>query len=180
MTVPVTGLLVFVEPSKILIKERAGGGEADPPIRVLRDTELLDALFERREFSDEQVARIVAAAVRPSTWSEQGSDGWSLTGSEPTSGANLAREFEALEQEVGPRLELPRGQGRGSAALPAAPTRTVRRPATTKRSRPTTSRPRKKKPVWERLLTEVLFPVLGFLLLWWAIQQIWAAYSASL
>ena len=45
MTVPVTGLLVFVDPSKILIKERAGGGEADPTIRVVRDSEVLDQVY---------------------------------------------------------------------------------------------------------------------------------------
>lgn len=184
MTVPVTGLLVFVEPSKVLIKERAGGGEADPPIRVLRDTELLDAFYVRREFSDEQVQRIVAAAVRPSTWSQQGSDGWSLTGTEVTSGANLAREFEALEQEVGPRLELPRGQVRSAAARPAATARSGRRPASTPRQRSTssrsrTSRSRKKKPVWERLLVEVLFPIASLALTAWILQQVLMNWVAS-
>jgi hypothetical protein len=184
MTVAVTGLLVFVDPSTVIIKEVAGGGEVDPPIRVLRDSELLGALNGRREYSDEQLRRIVDAAVRPTTWSQRGSDGWSLTGAESTSGANLAREFEALEQEVGPRLELPRGQVRSSATRPTALARSGRRPASTSRPRSTSSqsrntRSRRKKPVWERLLTELVFPIASLALTAWILQQVFTSWIAS-
>lgn len=110
LTVPVTGLVVFVDPSKVIIKEPAGGGEGDPRVRVLRDTELLDELFQRREFSDEQVARIVDAAARPETWTDAARPS--------TAGQHISREFEALQQEVGPRLEQPRGQVRAIASRP--------------------------------------------------------------
>ncbi len=185
MTVPVVGLLVFVDPSKILIKERAGGGEADPTIRVVRDSEVLDEFPGRREFSDEQVARIVDAAVRPSTWSPSASDSWSLASPESASGAHLAREFEALEREVGPRLEMPRGQVRTVAPRSSRPARPQSISTSPSRSRSTNSRSpksrsRRKASLLERLLTGVVIPVIGFLIFWWVIQQIWANYTANL
>lgn len=183
MTVAVTGLLVFVDPSTVIIKEAAGGGEVDPPIRVLRDSELLGALDGRREYSDEQLQRIVDAAVRPTTWSSSASDSWSLVGAESPSGAHLAREFEALEQEVGPRLELPRGQVR--SVTPRSPARTQSRPASSPRNRPTNSRSRKsrsrrKASLLERFIGGFVLPILGALLFYWVIQQALANYATSL
>lgn len=107
LTVPVTGVIVFVNPGRMTVKEPPGGGEMDPPIQVVDDQGLLDVLFRRREFSDEQIARIVDAAIRPDTWSDS---------TTPSSlGTHVAREFQALEQEVGPRLSLPRGVARSVA-----------------------------------------------------------------
>ena len=110
IAVPVTGLLVFVDPSKIMIKEPPVGGAADLTIRVVRDSEVLDGFVGRREFSDEQVARVVDAAVRPSTWSSSASNSWSLASVEASS-EHLAREFEALEREIGPRPPRPPNSG---------------------------------------------------------------------
>lgn len=148
LTVPVTGIIVFVDPNRITHKAPAGGGEADPPIKVVRDTELFNALLVRREFSDEQIARIVDAAIRPDTWSDS---------TTPSSlGTHVAREFQALEQEVGPRLSLPRGvarsvapraySGRSYSRASSAPRRQYSRPR----------RPARKKPsLLERLLVAV-------------------------
>jgi hypothetical protein len=151
LTVPVTGLIVFVDPARISHKAPAGGGDADPPIMVLHDGELLGALSQRREFNDEQVATIVAAAVRPETWSD--------AATESSKGSHISREFQALELEVGPRLALPRGQARVSAT-PRHPgyERTRRAPV----RRPTSragSRRRPKRSRLERVLTELALPI---------------------
>ena len=133
--------------------------------------------------SDEQVAKIVDAAVRPSTWSA--SDGLGLTGEVPLSGAHLAREFEALEREVGPRLEMPRGQVRTVSPRPRQPARAQSGAASSPRNRSTNSRSRnsrsrRKASLLERLLSGVVLPIVGALLFYWVIQQVLAAYAASL
>lgn len=167
LTVPVTGIIVFVDPSRITHKAPAGGGEGDPPIKVVRDTELFNALLVRREFSDEQIARIVDAAIRPETWSDS---------TTPSSlGTHVAREFQALEQEVGPRLSLPRGQARPSAAR--AGSRPIRTPATA-RSRQAgppaarSSRRRPKRSRAERLFAELAFPIAGLIGIWVWVQML--------
>ena len=66
LAVEVVGLIVVVG-AALTIRARP---ETDGPIvRVLSDADLLGALHSRRSYSDEQLARIVAAAVRPETWS---------------------------------------------------------------------------------------------------------------
>ena len=64
LTVPLVPMVVLVNPGKRTIRAEAEGG-----VRVLADWELLAELqLARREFSDEQVERIVAAAIQPTTW----------------------------------------------------------------------------------------------------------------
>lgn len=158
LTVAVTGLIVFVEPAGITRKAPPGGGEADPVIEVLDADELVDSLLRRREFSDEQIARIVDAAARPATWSD------AVVAS--SDGAHVAREFEALELEVGPRLAMPRGVTRsdevrgGSRARATSPAR-QRAP----RSRGS-SRRRPKRSLLERLIVGFAMPIAGLVALW--------------
>lgn len=149
LTVPVTGIIVFVDPNRITHKAPAGGGEADPPIKVVRDTELFNALLVRREFSDEQIARIVDAAIRPDTWSDS---------TTPSSlGTHVAREFQALEQEVGPRLSLPRGQARSVEPRAQARRSYSRGSSAPRRQYSTPRRSARKKPsLLERFLVAVL------------------------
>jgi hypothetical protein len=167
LTVPVTGLIVFVDPARISRKEPPGGGPTDPPIEVISQTELRDALLRRREFSDEQVARIVDAAVRPDTWSD-----FPLAES---NGAHLAREFEALEREVGPRLAQPRGQVRAAASVrPAARRGYAQTPRARQGSR---GGRRPKRSIGERLFTDLVLPLGGIALFWIVIQQIIAGMA---
>ena len=64
LTVPVTPVLVFVRPGQRTVRALPEGG-----VRVLADSELLVFLqAQRREFSDEQLRRIVNVATRPITW----------------------------------------------------------------------------------------------------------------
>lgn len=157
LTVPVTGLVVFVDPSNVIIKEPAGGGEADPPVRVLRDTELLDELFQRREFSDEQVARIADAAARPETWTDAARPS--------TAGQHISREFEALQQEVGPRLEQPRGQVRVGATRPYSGRGYSRGSSGPRRQYSGSGRSRRpKRSLLNRLIFDVAVPILALIL----------------
>jgi hypothetical protein len=173
LTVPVIGVIAFVDPARITYKAPAGGGEADPEIRVVRDTELLNVLRTRAEFSEEQVARIVDAAARPETWSENATPS--------TNGARVSREFQALEQEVGPRLSLPRGQVRAAPARAQRPARSyssARSQPSRSRSRSSRSR-RPRQSLGSRLLTDVLLPAVGFILVWIVYQQILEGWLAS-
>ncbi len=63
LVVPVTPLIVFVNPGPRTVRAQPEGG-----VRVVADWELLGALQGRPIFSAEQVDRIVNAAVRPETW----------------------------------------------------------------------------------------------------------------
>lgn len=96
LTVPVTGIIVFIEPGGFTRKAAPGGDVGDPEIKVVSDTRLLNSLRGRPIFSVEQVTRILDAAVRPETWHR--------SPAESTSGASIAREFLALEEALGPRL----------------------------------------------------------------------------
>jgi hypothetical protein len=97
LTVPVVPVLVFVEPGRLT---RTAPSFVDGVgIVVCSDAELLRMLQGRREFSDEQITRIVAAAVRPETWHDE-PEGWS-------DGAHMLREFAALEAAVAPGLGAP-------------------------------------------------------------------------
>jgi len=64
LTVPVTPMVVFVRPGHRTVRALPEGG-----VQVLADSELLVFLqAQRREFSDEQLRRIVNVATRPITW----------------------------------------------------------------------------------------------------------------
>lgn len=99
LTVPVTALIVFVDPAKITHKAPAGAGDYQPPVRVLRHSELRNVELERQAFSPEQIARIVASAVAPATWHDRPVAS--------TAGPHIVREFLALEEALGPRLAAP-------------------------------------------------------------------------
>jgi hypothetical protein len=99
LTVPVTALIVFVNPAKLTRKATAGGGEYEPDIQVISDRELKGSLSGRPVFSSEQISRIVSAAVEPSTWHS--------SPAESAPGSHFAKEFEALEAELGKRLDGP-------------------------------------------------------------------------
>jgi len=168
LTVPAIGVIVFVNPGRMVFKEAPGGGEMDPPIRVATDEQLLDVLLTRREFSDEQLARIVDVASDPATWHQP-----PLPSSK---GEHIAREFAALEDAVGPRLALPRG----SAAIRLAPalrgphgrryaSGTPQAPRTTPRSRRHPKRSRA-----ERLFAELAFPIAGLIGVWVWVQMMTA------
>jgi hypothetical protein len=61
--VPVTPVLVLIEPKNLTIKQRPTG------VEVVADRQLLRSLQRRRSvLTEQQVARITAAAVVPSTW----------------------------------------------------------------------------------------------------------------
>jgi hypothetical protein len=66
LTVPVTPVVVLVEPGKRTVRAALDHG-----VRVLADVELLEFLEGRREFSDEQVQRIAEAAARSTTWRDE-------------------------------------------------------------------------------------------------------------
>lgn len=117
MAVPVRGILCFIEPSRIT-RKAAAGGELDHPMEVLGDRELASAIHRRREISNEQQARITAAALRPDTWHD------SPTAS--TKGDHIAQEFDALHAEIGPFVEL---RWREIAVERSAARKQVRRPA---------------------------------------------------
>ncbi|WP_309620996.1 nuclease-related domain-containing protein [Salinibacterium sp.] len=153
LTVPVTALIVFVNPGPITHKAPAGGDAHEPEVRVLADDDLFRVFMDRPVFSEEQVERIAAAAVLPATWHR--------SPSESTVGDHITREFEALEEAVGPHL------ARAYTAPPKAPAPNARnrdrRPAAS-RSRPAAARrpsSRKRQSAFERLFRSLLLPVMG-------------------
>jgi hypothetical protein len=162
LTIPVTGLIVFVDPGRMTFKAPAGGGELDPEIHVLRQDELVAALSGRREFNDAQVAAIVDAAIRPETWSQ--------VVAPSSTGRHIVREFQALEEAVGPRLSLPRGQAstatRAARPVPQQfPIRTAR-PSRQPSSATSTRRRKPKRSRLEKLYGEVALPVAGLIIVW--------------
>lgn len=161
LTIPVIGLIVFVEPSHITRKAPAGGGDATPVIRVVSDSELLHEFSGRPIFSAEQVARIADAAVRPETWRR--------VPLESTNGHHIAEEFAALEEAVGPRLAppviRPTSQPR---AYPSAPARSTSRPP---RARSNRGRRPKQSP-FERLLFGLMGPAIGLVMFWGVMQYL--------
>jgi hypothetical protein len=154
MTVPVIGLIVFVDPGSMTHKAAAGGGEYSPEIRVISGDQLLGAIRGRALFSTEQVARIAEVAVRPETWHSS-----PVTS---TVGRHITQEFEALKDAVGPRLAQP--VVRAPARVPRA--RAVSRPAS--RQQAPRNR-RRQKSTLERLfagLAGIMGPVVFLVIVW--------------
>jgi hypothetical protein len=153
MTVPVTGLIVFVDAGSMTRKAPAAGGMNTPEIMVLRDVELLATFATRPIFSAEQVGRIVEKAVMPETWHR--------APAVSTVGRHISQEFEALETAVGPRLARP-------VARPSAP-RQPTQPRTYAK-RPTARRPaRPRKPrqsPLEKLILGLIMPAAMFAIAW--------------
>lgn len=162
LTVPVTALIVFVDPEVITHRAPAGGGPDDPEVRVVSDADLLRVFTDRRVFSEEQVARIAATAVIPETWHR--------SPAESTLGHHITREFEALEHAVGPHLARAHVSLRQNH-VPSRPNSTsgTRRPSTRTASRPPASRrarSRKRQSPLERLFTAVALPAAALIGLW--------------
>lgn len=160
-TIPVTGLIVFVDPGRLTHASPAGDRMHDPTVEVLRDSELLAAFATRPIFSAEQVQRIVENAVVPTTWHDAPAPS--------TIGRHISLEFEALEAAVGPRLAQP-------AARPAPVSRPVRQRAPrypvaspARRSAPARRPPRNRKPrqsPLEKLFRGLVVPAAMFAVAW--------------
>lgn len=151
MTVPVTGLIVFVDPGSMTHKASAGGGEGAPEIRVIRESQLLGALQGRAIFSEEQVARVVDVAVRPETWHRSPVPS--------TVGHHITQEFEALEVAVRAVAKAPARAARGSS-----------RPATRQKAAPRTRRRRQSN--LEKLITGLAMPLVGLVIVWTMLNSI--------
>lgn len=151
MTVPVVGLIVFVNSGPMTRKAAAGGGIATPEIKVVRDVELLAEFATRPIFSAEQVERIVEKAVLPETWH--------AAPAASTVGRHISQEFAALEAAVGPRLAQPvlrptaQPRPRASANRPA-------RSTSPQRSRSRSRRPKQSR--LEKLIMGLVMPAVGF------------------
>jgi hypothetical protein len=163
MTVPVTGLIVFVDAGSVTRKAPAGGGTDTPTIEVVRDLELLAAFATRPIFSTEQVERIVDKAVPPMTWHRAPSTS--------TTGKHIALEFEALEAAVGPRLAQP--VARPAVTRTPSQRRTSRTAAS---SRPPAGRPtRKRKPKQtplEKFIGGLIAPAAGIAIMWGVVSYL--------
>lgn len=114
--VPVYPVIAFVAPSKFTRKAPA---EIDGVgIRVTSARDLPVVLRNRREMSDEQIARVINVARNPATWQNQ---------SGPSApGPHLAREFDALSTALGPRLD-PRMRRSAARTAPPAPARSTQK-----------------------------------------------------
>jgi len=104
LTVPVTPVIVLVSPG-----ERTVRAPAERGVAIVADTELLALLGGGPVFSEQQVDRIVAAAVVPATWDAP--EGTELDG------RALALQFNAImarAQQVGSAPDRPSGPRAGS------------------------------------------------------------------
>ncbi|GAA1061835.1 NERD domain-containing protein [Agromyces bracchium] len=137
LTVEVTGIIVLVGARQLTVKQEPDS--SDVRIRVVRDSELLGALQQRRAYSDAQVQRIVAAAVRPQTWSPR-----RLVASDPVA---LLTAFSLLEK----RLE--QSHTTSGSRRPTKPAAAARASRATAPSSRTTSRRRK---LWVELVRTAL------------------------
>lgn len=114
LTVEMTGVIVLVGTRHLAIKQEPDA--SDVTIRVVRDSDLIGVLQLRRAYSEPQLQRIVAAAVRPQTWS-----GRPLIASDPTA---LLTAFASLEQRLSSK-HVPHRSLRPRSA-PLTPARSAR------------------------------------------------------
>lgn len=164
--VAVTGILAFVDPSKIA--SRAPAGEGDVPILVVPHS-ALSRVFQRAPvITSEHVARIVAAASDPKTWHDR-----PVTSS---LGTHVTKEFLALEEVLG-RLDLAERYAPPTvraltelAPTPAASSRPPRKRSTAAysagRSRPPVRRNRsrrRRRSALDRLIWDLIVPVVGLI-----------------
>ncbi|MFC9560398.1 NERD domain-containing protein [Agromyces sp. NPDC056965] len=110
LSVEVVGIIVIVGAS-VTVKAPPHSDSAQ--IGVIPAAALLQTVQVRRAYSDEQLARIVAAAVRPETWS-------SARPKRSADPASLLAEFERIDLRL-------RSQPRSAPTGRAAPRSTVRR-----------------------------------------------------
>ena len=153
LTVPVTALIVFVDPGRITHKAAAGGGPDDPKVHVIRQHDLLNSIRTRAVFSHEQIGTITAAALLPGTWHQPALPS--------TIGDHITREFAALEEAVGPRLA-------GPVARIPVPAKPASRPSRPRNARATSgsrapSRGGSRRSRIELLIAEIALPVAAFI-----------------
>lgn len=145
--VEVVGILAFVDAARIVIK--APLGEDGVEVRAITAHSIVGTVSGRRVYSDDQLARIVAAAGRSTTWSRR------ALSDRP--GTHLLQEFAALEEAVAPHL-APRGVAAramlGGSGRPASGgSHPARRPSsrTASRTRPAGSPQRTPRSLGSRL-----------------------------
>ncbi len=166
LTVPVTGLIVFVDPASITHKAAAGAGEYRPTIEVIASSALCERLDSIREFSDEQIARIVEAAVRPETWVQHPKSS--------SHGAVIDNEFADLEAALGPQFGFPSVSTRPGARTSVREPRVSRKAQSRRGTRPASRARSKKAPRKtgrsrrERLITDLVLSI-GVLSVVWAV-----------
>lgn len=93
LTVETVGVIVLVGAKSLTVKHAPDGGDA--VVRVVRDRDLLSTIQTRRIYSDEQVQRIVLAAILPQTWHRR-----PIEPIEPIDTDHLIRDFDALATGV--------------------------------------------------------------------------------
>jgi hypothetical protein len=161
--VPVTALIVFVEPGSFSITGRVGGTEHDPEVRVMPDSAILRAFAGRPVLDRTEVQRLQAAAVNAETWH---------VAPRSTSSLAIAEEFAALEEAVGPSLARPI-VAPSRAGRPVSSGRVRSRPPRAARS--SSSRRRKSRPGPLEWLLGRLVALGAFVLImlsaWWFLQQ---------
>ncbi|PPL19602.1 NERD domain-containing protein [Microterricola pindariensis] len=145
LTVEAAGLIVLVGVKRLTIKAAPDGG--DVVVGVVRDSDLLRTMQSRRIYSDDQVRRIAAAAVRPRTWSSL-----PVPHVDPH---EVYTEFEALA------LETSAARAVVSSSRPSRPVRAPRpAPGRAASSRPPTRRPsRRRRSILPELVKLVLIGV---------------------
>lgn len=129
--VPVYSVIAFVNPASVTIRDKPGWNGID--LHVVSDRALLSFVTRRREVSDDQLNRMLDAAMRPEVWHT------SPVASAP--GRHLGREFDALREAVGPALDSTRPD------VVRAPSRSVRaqRPSRAPAARPVQKRTSSKR-----------------------------------
>jgi len=167
MVVPVTGIIVFVDPGRITVKATPAGGQYDPEIVVTSLRYLFQTLQRRREFSAEQIATIAAAAIRPATWHERPRP-WAP-------GEHITQEFEALEAAVGTHVgaAIPVKARVAAQSRSASTTTKVRAAPRTRVSTGGTRKPRSRgSRSRKRSLLSELFRLGGSLIAFWIFYQV--------
>ncbi|WP_235499193.1 nuclease-related domain-containing protein [Leifsonia sp. Root60] len=132
--VETSGLIVVVAARHVTVRERPDGG--DIVVDVVRDHDLLAAFMRAgRRYSDEQVARIAAAAARPETWSR--------LPLEAVDAHSLISNFEAISLSPPERRPSKATSPRPAAKAMPSVLRTQRAPRSTRPSNRRTRRKRK-------------------------------------
>ena len=162
--VPVTALIVFVNPGSFSITGRVGGTEHEPEVRVMPDSSIMRAFAGRPVLDRAAVLQLQAAAVKAETWH--------VAPRSPSSLA-IAEEFVALEEAVGPSLARPIvATSRVGRAVSSG---RVRSGAPRPSARASSSRRRESRPgpfewLLGRLVALGAFALM-MLVMWWFVQQ---------
>jgi len=155
--VPVYSALVFVDPALLTIKATPGWGGTD--LHVVSERGLLPMLEGRREMSDEQLSKVMDAALHAETWHRAPQP------SRP--GTHLTLEFQALRDAVGPALESTRPttapSRRTASRRPVRNQTAARRPA---------RQSKRRRSIGEELFRMVV-PVAGLFALWYYFSNVY-------